>query len=342
MRLQLEALLDDGVRDGLFSGGAVAVAAPSETFAIVRGRLADDDPAPVTTSSLFDLASLTKCYVAYAACALVRAGRLDLDEPVARFLDVGLGRGARGITPRMLLTHTAGFPEESSVWREGGGSPRPGDVVRVVRTPLIAEPGTRFQYSCVGFVALGALLERVEDAPLEQILADRVLDPLDLGHTRFGPVPASRALATEAEPWLGRGTVRGEVHDELAWHLGGVAGNAGLFAPVDDVLRFAMTFAEPAGAQRDIVELMRTRESLPVGAAFRHGLGIRIGDPAFMATGTSYGHTGFTGTMWVADPDRETTLVLLTNRVHKGRDRVDLTAWRRRAAEAVAGQPRIP
>lgn len=329
LRARVGALLEDGLHRGLFTGATVAVRTPTDLFELSAGQYAADDPTPVTNSSLFDLASLTKTFTGCAISLLIADGVIDPDAPVTEVMKVGAGRAAEAITLRMLLTHTSGLPTGCFIWRRAT-HPRPDQVSLVIGAELESAPGSAFRYSCSGYIAAGVVVAATTGMRIDQLIQERVLDPLRLDATSFGPVPTAQALATEDESYLDRGIVRGSVHDELAWYLGSRVGNAGLFAPVGDVFRFAEELRSRKRFATEAHELM-SRSSLATSrphASFGHGLGPRIGDRSFMVDEHCFGHTGFTGTMWTVDPRRQTSAVLLTNRVHSDRSRVDLTAFR--------------
>jgi CubicO group peptidase (beta-lactamase class C family) len=335
----LEAAIEDVLRSGLdeqlFSAAAAGVSMGSVRFVTALGTPAFDDPQPVTTSSVFDLASLTKPYVALTALALVDQNVLELDSPVAEHVQVGAGPGAGRITLRMLLRHTSGLPADSDVWRDPSISP-PHRMAMVLNSNLVNAPDRRFVYSCPGYIAIGAIIESVTSAPLWRTVHSEVLVPLGLDRTRFGPVPSNDAVATEYEPWVGRGLVRGEVHDELCWYLGGETGNAGLFAPVDDVLCFAESFLKPGLLPERAWREMTSSSLTPShGASFGHGLAVRIGDVPSMGSARGFGHTGFTGTLWIAEPERGWAIALLTNRVHPDRTAVAIAPFRKRFMDTV-------
>ncbi|MFT4043092.1 MAG: serine hydrolase domain-containing protein [Gordonia sp. (in: high G+C Gram-positive bacteria)] len=333
---QLQAYLDDGHEHGLFSGAAIAVRTPSSRSTAYAGTHAYDDATAVTSRSLFDLASVSKTFVATILVRLIEQGIIDPDEPVAQRFPISVGDAADRITVRMLLSHTSGLPAEASLWRNPD-VPHDERLSRVLATGLETPPGETFRYSCVGYVAAGALAEHLTGTPLPQLLSDYVTTPLALADTTYGPVSASAAVATENQPYLRRGMVRGEVHDELNWYLGGRVGNAGIFSTAPDLLAFAESVLDHSLLGHDAYRLMTTNTLTPAhGAGFGHSLGLRLGDPGFMGGIRGFGHTGFTGTMWVVDPRRETVVVLLTNRVHPHRDRVDLSAYRRGLCDLVA------
>lgn len=331
---RLADLLSDGLGRGLYSGALAAVRRSGDrTFASV-GTLAFTDPTPTTRSSLFDLASLTKSYVAIAVMRLADQGTLSIDEPVESLLP-GAPRIAAEISLRDLLSHTAGMAPTSEIWRDPG-IPQTDRLRQALETPVVAPPRTRFIYSCVGYLWVGAVIEAVTSQPLRDALDSLVLAPLGLAHTGFGPVPAANTLATEDQSSIGRGMVRGHVHDELSWFLGGATGNAGLFGPAYEVLTMAESFADGRLLSRAaIAEMTRSYVPRADNVPFGHGLGVRLGDEASMGTAQGFGHTGFTGTLWIADPEAEIEAVLLTNRVHPDRNRASVLAFRREFVDAV-------
>lgn len=330
VRAGLQELLDEGLGHGMYSGAAAAISTPHGRAVAWTGAHAQDDARPVDGSSLFDLASVSKTFTAATLVRLIESKRIDPDEPVSRLLPVSSGAGAEAITLRMLLTHTSGLPAESFLWRDPG-LPAAERLARVLATPLETAPDAVYRYSCLGYIAAGALAERVTGASLAELLDELVLGPLGLDSVGYGPVDRERALATEDESWVGRGMVRGEVHDELNWFLGGRVGNAGLFGTVGDVLGFAESFVTgrlltQAGLRAMTTDALEPRH----GAGFGQAFGPRLGDPDFLGDVPGLGHVGFTGTMWIAIPATRVAAVLLTNRVHPQRDRVDLAPFRRR------------
>jgi serine-type D-Ala-D-Ala carboxypeptidase len=217
----------------------------------------------------------------------------------------------------------------------------------VLGSPLAAgmRPGAQFHYSDLGLITLGAIAERVTGAGLDELVRRQVTEPLGMQDTAFNPAPALRArcAATEDMPWTGRGMVRGQAHDEKAYHLGGVAGHAGLFSSAADLGR--LTQALLAGGadvlRPPTVAAMLTNRNGRFGAGAAHGLGVDLCQPWYMgrlAGRWSFGHTGFTGTSLVADPVRRTIAVLLTNRVHPSRRRGSINAARRALADAAADE----
>jgi CubicO group peptidase (beta-lactamase class C family) len=314
---------------------ASAVAGELVRYADGQGTLAADRP-PARLDSVFDLASVSKLFTTVVLLSLVEEGLVDLDEPAAGRLP---GCDPR-ITPRRLLTHTAGLPAERRVDQELPAAAPAARLAALLATPVTGPVGGPYLYSDVGMVMAGRLAELAGGAPLDELVRSRVTGVLGLAGTGYRPDPAGRAriAATEYKPERpGPGCVRGEVHDETAYALGGVAGHAGIFATAADLLAFGEALRLGGGGMlrpESVAEM--TRDQGAEGAPFRHGLGARLGDPGIAGPlSGSYGHPGFTGTSLVVDPARRLTVVLLTNAVHPVRGRDGIRALRRAvAAEA--------
>jgi CubicO group peptidase (beta-lactamase class C family) len=341
LNLELAQLLEEGLTARLFSGASIEVITPvNGLISIVKGTHAFDDPKPVTEKSLFDLASVSKTIVAAAIVSLVEEGLLDPDEPIAPHLVVGHGPGAKLITLRHLLTHTSGISSDIFVWKRKDLSAKEKLEVAFA-TPLEGPPGATFRYSCFSYIVAGKLAEIVSGKPLSELVSERVTKPLGLKTMTYWPVDRDQAVATEDESYIDRGMVRGEVHDENSWSLGGQVGNAGIFATASDVMTFAKMFIreddETIVLGKQGLRLMSESTVGPEqGVTFGHGMGLRFADPAFMGDVKGLGHTGFTGTMFVVDRKRETAAVLLTNRVHPQRDRIDLSSYRVKFSNLIA------
>ena len=276
---------------------------------------ADEFAQPVYADSRFDLASITKLFVATLALRAVQEGKLDLDEPVLR----------EGITPRMLLAHTSGM-NSGADYRQLLGY----DVVQYAASrELVAAPQERVIYSDLGFIALGDLLERTYGASLAAQMRRLRESPV------YRPAEDVRAKipATEEDGWRGR--VQGYVHDEKAYLMGGVAGHAGLFGTASDVAWLAEQYLAALHGRPGAVDPQLAREAISEQAydpVLRRGLGWALKTSDENSCGRffsndSFGHTGFVGTCVWSDPQRDCTGVLLTNSVYFGRsDTRDLRA----------------
>lgn len=284
------------------------------------GTLAADGVEACYPDTTFDLASITKVFVATVALSFVARGALALDAPLVAFVPEWRGTAHAPIVLRDILAHRAGF--------RSGADYRTlldADVEAfALRETLVARPGERVVYSDLGFIVLGTILARVAGVAL-RTLVERELAALGATNTVFLPRGRSAIPATERDAW--RGLVQGTVHDEKAHLLGGVAGHAGLFGDARDVARLGEVYL---AALRDratplprglAVEAVSEQAFDPV---LRRGLGWALKTTDENSSGTAmarsaFGHTGFTGTAVWVDPTRDLTLVVLSNAVHFGR-----------------------
>jgi CubicO group peptidase (beta-lactamase class C family) len=187
---------------------------------------------PTRPDTIFDIASITKVFTTIAVLQQVEAGRVALDAPVADYVPEFAAGGKQAVTVRMLLTHTSGLPAWVPLWRY----PTPAErLTAALATPLRrgATPGGQYEYSDLGYIALGALVERITGRRLDEVVRTGITGPLSMTETGYNPGPDLRVriAATEYQTDPARGMVWGEVHDENAWSLGGVAGHAGSSPP---------------------------------------------------------------------------------------------------------------
>jgi CubicO group peptidase (beta-lactamase class C family) len=329
---RLARLLDAGLATGRV-GSAAAVSVGDggrEIFRHVTGRVRHlpDPGAEITGATPFDLASVTKPMATVSiAMVLVARGLLDLDAPVRRYLPAAATLG----TVRQLLGHSAGCAAHVEFFRrlrvESHADPRAVLVDRAQREPC-QPPGVAAVYSDLGFIQLGAVLERAAERPLEQLFADLVAGPLGLSSARYaGTTPIHGAVATELDD---RGLVCGLVHDENCHAGGGVAGHAGLFGSIIDVGTWCAALVDTcAGTARgvftsEIAQRFITDTPL-AGAAWRLGWDTPSPTPGVSQAGDRWprtgavGHTGYTGTSVWLDIANRRWVALLTNRVHPTR-----------------------
>lgn len=275
--------------------------------------------------TIYDLASLTKVVgTTTAAMVLYDEGKLDLEAPVHTYLPAFSGGWKDSVTVRQLLTHRSGLPAGRDLWRIA----RTPEEARaaVLATTLECRPGQCYIYSDLGADVLGFVIEAIAGASLDHFLHDRVFEPLGMNDTFFRPADSLtyRVAPTEIAPPRGY-PIRGEVHDENAYTLGGVAGHAGLFSTAADLSIFAQMMLN--GGEYNGVRIL----SDSVVALFtRRAAGTRAlgwdtadgdGGSGRFLDSRSYGHTGYTGTSIWLDPEREMFVLLLTNRVHAARAR---------------------
>jgi beta-glucosidase-like glycosyl hydrolase/CubicO group peptidase (beta-lactamase class C family) len=327
-------ILDRAVADRAFPGGVLAVGVRGELTVHAFGAQTYDAKAPVVApETIYDLASLTKPVVTTTAIAmLVAANRVQLDAPLTRFLPEW-GKGASATDPRMavtvrqLLLHTSGLPGWKQYFLTAKGKKE--ILAKALAEPLVAEPGTKIEYSDIGFILLGEIVERVSGKTLDQFARERIFAPLGMGDAQFNPPKNLRAriAPTENDTTFRKRLVHGEVHDQNAWAMGGVAGDAGLFSTAADLATFCQMllnggqYAHQRLLSRGTIAQFTKAEK--VGDTART-LGWDVPSEQSQSgkyfSAKSYGHLGYTGTSIWIDPEKALFVILLTNRVHPSSD----------------------
>ncbi|GAA4177811.1 serine hydrolase domain-containing protein [Gryllotalpicola koreensis] len=369
----VRALLDERLTLGGFSGAAVAVSVDGDTVlelevgvkasVDVNGdRVETDAGEPVTRDTRFDLASVTKLASAHTLLALVQAGVLDLDEPIAAKLRAYQNGAKKQVTLRHLLTHTSGLPASWHGWempllehlaaRTAGAPPlaetpfedREALLADLLATELVSGPGEHFRYSDAGYNTTMALAETVTGEPWEQLVAEHTLRPLGLDADISFGAPAEASVATEYDTRFGRGLLRGAVHDETAWVLGGRGASAGLFGTAAGLLKLAEALRAGTGEilgdwmwAPQLGRMLGPGRERDTPSGYDHSLGPRIGQLNMMGRSgwNVRGHTGFTGTSMQTDRDAGISIALLTNRVHPSRHGAGISGLRGMLADAV-------
>jgi CubicO group peptidase (beta-lactamase class C family) len=342
LRERLDSIISAAVSGGAAPGAAVAVGRHGRLVMVSGyGRTAASlDGIPVTDSTLYDLASLTKVVATTtAAMMLEEQGVLHLDRTLGSYLPELRDPAKAGITVRMLLTHSGGLEAFAPLFQTIRG---PEAYLRAIdERPLQYAPGTRMVYSDWDMILLQFVIERITGQNLDHYLDQRLFAPLGMRDTRFRPGPALHRRTAPTELDGQRGLIHGEVHDPNAWALGGIAGHAGLFSSVRDLSVFAQMLLN--GGSYDGVKIRSpatiARWTAPQGPGSSRALGWDT--PSGQSSSgryfspRSFGHTGFTGTsMWI-DPERSLFVVLLTNRVHYTANNQLHVPLRRAVADAV-------
>ncbi len=359
---KVDALIEASVADG-FPGAVLAIVRDGKLVKLKAygyARRYDEhglvrDPPPMRVDTLFDLASNTKMYATtFALQRLVDEGKIDLDAPVQRYLPAFVDGpddplpGKAQVTVADLLRHSGGLAADVRYFDRAKAGPlfsqdRATTYARLMRTPLAYPPGSRNQYSDLGFMLLGRLVEQVAGMPLETYVERTFYAPLGLRHTLYAPLRGNRRLgrfspsqcaATETRGNTRDGTlqfenvrthtVQCEVHDEKAFYsLEQVGGHAGLFSTAEDVavLQQVMLGGGRRGSRVFFGPETIARFTASAGPDPSYGLGWRLNrgdDPATFfgryASPQAYGHTGWTGTVTLIDPARRLGIVLLTNK----------------------------
>ncbi|MBV9880803.1 MAG: beta-lactamase family protein [Gemmatirosa sp.] len=314
-----------GITAGGYPGAATVVG--RKGAAVIKrgfGRLSwGTESQAVDEHTVYDLASLTKVVgTTTAIMVLYDEGKIDLDAPVRQYLPAFTGGQKDRVTVRQLLTHHSGLPPGRDLWRSARNPEEARE--QVLATPLVCRPGECYEYSDLGADVLGFLVETVSGQRLDRFLDERVFRRLGMTDTFFLPPAAVRyrTAPTEVSPPRGY-PLKGEVHDENAYALGGVAGHAGLFSTAADLSIYAQMLLNGGeyGGERIVADsTVRLFTERAVGT---RGLGWDTcnnrGSCGSLMGASSYGHTGYTGTSLWIDPDRDLFVVLLTNRVHAAR-----------------------
>lgn len=322
-------LLTDAIANHVFPGASLAVTHNGSLIAShAFGQFTYDITSPaVQPNTVFDLASLTKVLATTpAAMILYERGLLPLDAPMADLLPEFTAiapadklEQRRAITIRMLLAHSSGLPAYVKLFETTNTRDK---LLRAAcATPLVATPGSKAEYSDIGFILLGEILARLANEPLDVFAGRGVFAPLGMKHTRFNPPAELRSdiPPTEEDRTFRQRIIQGEVNDENASVMEGVSGHAGLFAPATDVSLFAecMLRGGPPIIRPDTVELFTRRETSPEGTSRTLGWDTpsKPSTSGQYFSSHSFGHLGFTGTSLWIDPERRLSVTLLTNRI---------------------------
>ena len=332
MQKLLDAILEDGLRDGCYPGAVAACGCGDAVFAISHvGKISENGP-EVNADTRYDMASLSKIIgPTMLALRAIEDGDLTLYDRLDRFFP-DCPEDKKNITIRHLMTHTAGFAP--AFWlSEVANSPE--DALRaILERPLDTPVGAEVHYSCMGYITLGKVLETVYGKPLNVLARERVFEPLHMVNTCYCPENKDNIAATEVDKETGVAW-QGIVHDENARFLRGVSANAGVFSDIHDMIKLAQMLARGGDG-------FLSRGMLKKAIAFqegdqdvRRGLGFHLaGTPenymGDLFPAESFGHTGFTGTSLAIDPHTGFFVILLSNRVHPTRETTKLFRFRRR------------
>ena len=330
----ISTLIQNSISQKVFPGAVVYVLTDKkvlyhEAFGF---RCVTPKRLPMFRMTLFDLASLTKPIIVGTLCMqLVESGELSLDRPASEYLSEFR---QQDITLTHLLTHTSGLPAWIPLYLRAGS---PENVVSYLgQIGLESAPGEKTVYSCLGYIVLGKLLERVTKQSLDQLSEERIFVPLGMAWTRFNPPQEwhkncaatedsnsfeRRMVNYERHDWR-EGVITGQVHDENAHFLGGISGNAGLFSTSTDLGKFCKALMDNGSKLFRPESLNRMRQVVPADGE-RRCIGWIVTDD-----GCLY-HTGFTGTSIRICLKRNLAAILLTNRVHPDADRRGIIEFRR-------------
>jgi CubicO group peptidase (beta-lactamase class C family) len=321
---QIESTVREGISDGEMPGAVVVIADSNRVLyqQVFGDRQIEPTREAMTIDTLFDLASLTKpIATATSVMRLVGQGKVDVDQPVSKYLPEFASHGKEAITVSDLLLHVGGLIPDNSLRDYQDGPAVAWD--RICALKPIAARGEKFAYTDVGFIVLGKLVERVGGKSLDRFAADEIFTPLGMESTRFNPNDNAKRHAAPTEQrddqWI-----KGEVHDPRSYLLDGVAGHAGLFSTAGDLVRYgqmmlgsgktsSVTILKPK-----VFSLMTKPRTVPRGSRtfgwdHRSPYSSNRGEGL---SGAAFGHGGFTGTVMWIDPDKERVFIFLSNRLH--------------------------
>lgn len=307
-------------------------------------ELPRDQWVPMRDDTIFDMASVSKLFTSILVMQQIERGAIRLEEPVATYLPAFAAHGKGSITVRQLLTHTSGLKPWMPLW--SAWPDKSSRIAAVLDVEPTSPPGTTYVYSDLNLITLGVLLEWKTGQGLDQLVRERITGPLRMKDTGYNPDPSlkPRIAATEFQASPPRGMVWGEVHDENAWSLGGVAGHAGIFSTAQDMAVLAQsminggTYRGHRILSQGSVEKMITNYN-PAFPDDSHGLGFELDQRWYMSglsSPTTAGHTGYTGTSIVIDNMSRSFAIVLSNRVHPSRSWGSNNPARRAAAQGLA------
>lgn len=347
---RMDALIEKGMADKWF---------PAATYIVMRhgmiaaqkafGQAQPDTVPPVTTTmeTIFDMASVTKPTTATLLLQCIEEGKAHLLQKVGDVLPEAEKAPVAGCTLKQLATHTSGLP----AWKPLYKTKSPTILEDILTTELAAEPGTRYTYSDLGYILIGVILEKLTGKPLNVLARERIFAPLGMTRTGFLPDASLRSnIAATAHCPMREGKILvGEVHDSNAHALKGVAGHAGLFSTAPDMARFALalqrgTMAAHLALPRIVGPLARhlAQENQVAPHIGGHSIGWFTPPNGMLPRGDllserTFGHTGFTGTLLMFDPQNDLILILLTNRVYSPQEGSGVLKLRRLVANVVGG-----
>ncbi|GAC1434719.1 MAG: hypothetical protein NVS1B11_04210 [Terriglobales bacterium] len=336
----LDPIIQDAIHSELTPGAVVLVWHDGHVMyrKAFGNRALEPRREPMTLDTVFDLASLTKVIATTTAVMqLVTQGKVRLNDPVSKYIPEFAQNGKEDITVRALLVHHSGLAEDLDLTQPWEG--RHNAFRMAYEQKPVSPPGSKFLYSDINFITLGAIVERVSGTTLDKYCTAHIFAPLKMTRTAFLPPAAWLPKIAPTQYDEHEHMLRGVVHDPTSRRMGGVAGHAGLFSTADDLSKFAQAQLNGSVVLPPLViQKMITPQQPPTSTVLR-GLGWDIDSPFSSNRGEllpvgSYGHTGFTGTSVWIDPTTRTFIILLTNSVHP-RGKGNVIALRSKIATAV-------
>jgi len=341
-------VLRAGIDQRAFPGAAVAVTHQGKLIAHKGlGHFTYDAASrDVAAETIYDLASVTKVIATTTACMILYdRGLFKLDRPLVELLlgfaksDAGQEDARRQVTLRMLLAHSSGLPAYIKLFQTAHSKDEL--LAQALRVPFTAAPGSRAEYSDIGFILLGEALQKLSGEPLDQFCRREIFAKLNLAATCFNPPAALKPTIppTEDDRTFRHRLIQGEVNDENAFVMGGVAGHAGCFSTALDVSVFAQCMLQggPPLVKKETLEIFTRRQDTPTGTSRALGWDTpsQPSQSGKYFSSRSYGHLGYTGTSLWIDPDRQLSVTLLTNRTWPDRGSQSIKQFRPAFHDAV-------
>ncbi len=330
----LKQTLEQGIADSAYPG-YVFLGVKDKAVILFEsgGHFTYDTLSPLMKkTTIFDLASITKAMATTSAIMLLyENGKLNLDQKVTEFLPDFAKNGKENITIYQLLTHTSGLPAWNALYHPQPDSAKM--INKLFSLELNHKPGKQYEYSCMGFITLGKIVETITNQSLAAFLEKELFSPLNMNHTCFTPPDNwnHQIAPTEIDSSRG-GIIQGKVHDENAYHLGGISGNAGLFSSAQDMAIFSKmllnkgTYAGQRIFKAETIDLFTKAQSIPGSSRRSLGWSKPTGknSAGHYFSNSAFGHTGFTGTALWIDPEIDLFGIFLTNRVYPTRNQTHL------------------
>ncbi len=318
----VDAVIEDVITKGQIPGAVLLVGSKGKVIyrKAYGHRALVPNQEPMTTDTIFDIASLTKCVATATSVArMLELGQLRLNDTIGKFIPEFATNGKQEITIRELMTHYSGLGPDLDLRQPWSGRETAFNMIAAEK-PVMA-PGSHFLYSDINFEILGLIVERISNLTLDKYASIHVFQPLKMKHTAFLPPESWNKKIAPTQYDEHNVILRGVVHDPTARRMGGVAGHAGVFSSADDLALFAQAMLDGNKIlTKSTIEKMTTPQQPPTATDLR-GLGWDIDSPFSSNRGEllpigSYGHTGFTGTSLWIDPYSKTYVILLSNAVH--------------------------
>lgn len=341
---EVETIINNAIEDYAFPGAVVLVSKDGNVvFNKAFGNFTyDKNSKPVTTETIYDLASLTKVIAATTAAMIcVDRNLFSLDDKVSKFIPEFAANNKKNISIKNLLLHNSGLPSWKKFW---GVYDKPEEILNdIYSTKLDYETGIKTAYSDLGIIVLGKVIEKVSGKTLDLFCKEEIFIPIGMNDSYFNPPDSLKykIAPTEIDNYWRKKLIKGEVHDETAFLLKGIAGHAGLFSTAEDLHKLLFIYLNKGkfedkqfiqGFTIEYFTKQQEKSTRALGWDIKSHKGSSAGN---LFSNASFGHTGFTGTSVWIDPVKKIIVILLTNRVHPSRENKKILKIRPELHDAV-------